>query len=410
MNVLPTWTPSCPAPSYSQKPYGDEQSLGYSPRTRAIHILPDGRFFKKSRGASVLLYNQTEGCQLPTFGPHAPLVAGEVTIPSSRDRIISVTLKIKGDMHVLIMGGAKCIHTLDLSYPLWTRKDVSDSCPESLSFATVIPNTYTENDETYLLPPTFHAPVESMLQAYVKTQYSLTLEIVRTVHSKLEFLRRKTSLSVPFKYEIRDRPRHSYICAPPTSILKSVPEEWDTVSTTIGTKPETDLSPIECQLVLPSTRTFGLSDPIPFHLELFGRPESLRTFFGTDATTSSKGSTMVKSPLRLSLIRLVSVTLGELRGSRSVVLGEAELKALPPSLYHTAQEASDQREVSLEWEGELRAKDTEVGGFHSGAVSVRDFIMLSFTPWSYETSPLVRDQHFYPIRLVTDSLGPTTLE
>lgn len=88
--VLPSYSPSAAPPEYSPQPSGEDRSLDHNPRFVSQTL--NGSFVKKSRQLSLVLKDQDEAAQLPTYGRNA-LISGEVTLQDTRD-VHSVVLKV----------------------------------------------------------------------------------------------------------------------------------------------------------------------------------------------------------------------------------------------------------------------------------------------------------------------------
>jgi len=184
------------------------------------------------------------------------------------------------------------------------------------------------------------------------------------------------------------------------STIKPFPEEWRQLVATMQTRSKSGVDPIECHLFIPSVQVYGVSDTIPFHVQLTGPLSSLLAFLPSysDAISSSVN----KPIIRVFLLRQILVEVRGEKGWRNCELGDGKLRALPPVAAGLTKAGDDQ---SLDWEGELRCKeDITVGGFNiGGKLMVKDFIVLATKPPRPETSPLLEFQYAHPIRLVTDS-------
>jgi hypothetical protein len=80
------------------------------------------------------------------------------------------------------------VTTLDKTETLYNRDDAIEKCSDRISFATLIPTTYTDQTQQreVNLPPTFETPKAAILRAHVKSQYAMTVIINTT--QKLNFL------------------------------------------------------------------------------------------------------------------------------------------------------------------------------------------------------------------------------
>lgn len=122
------------------------------------------------------------------------------------------------------------------------------------------------------------------------------------------------------------------------------------------------------QLFIPAVRIYALSDNIPVYLQLKARVSSLRAFLHTPPPSASffrRAKTPPPPPKAPSIRVYLSrqVTLNFERGhhfSKSVELGEATLRSIPPDADLAMQ--ADDGFASLEFEGEVRCTADETVG------------------------------------------------
>jgi hypothetical protein len=178
------------------------------------------------------------------------------------------------------------------------------------------------------------------------------------------------------------------------STIKPSPEEWRQVVSTMRTRPNSRVKPIEChvngtlkssighaltiaiiKLFIPSSQIYGVSDAIPFHVQLAGPLSSLLAFLPSysDATSSLPPE---QSVIRVFLLRQVLVEVRGQKGWRNCELGDGKLRALPPA---AANATTKNDEEVLDWEGEVRCReDITVGGFNIGKLVVKVGFLISF--------------------------------
>ncbi|KAG6887507.1 hypothetical protein C0995_014739 [Termitomyces sp. Mi166 len=102
--------------------------------------------------------------------------------------------------------------------------------------------------------------------------------------------------------------------------------------------------------------------------------------------------------IEVSLIRQSRIGTGVKEMFDNASIGKGEIWELPPGICKSS-------DIILDWEGELKP-DVTVGGFATGNVSVRDFVVLALEPPlvdKNEISPFLPLRMTVPIRLVTDS-------
>lgn len=175
------------------------------------------------------------------------------------------------------------------------------------------------------------------------------------------------------------------------------------------------------QFLIPAAQTYSLTDTIPFHLQLCAPVRSLRELL-CNHSNSSTSDFHEKRIIRVFLARHILIEVNGKQSWRNTSVGEGKLWPVAPN--HTAEHAqpSDDAEVTVDWEGEVRCRDdVKTGSFNVGSLVVKvsaepdlmscveidsgeqDFIVLSLTPTNARTCPFIALHHAHPIRLVTDS-------
>lgn len=180
----------------------------------------------------------------------------------------------------------------------------------------------------------------------------------------------------------------------------SMPSAWHAVKSTVQPRFKSGLQPIQCHFYVPSTRTFGMSAPIPFHVRLTGPSASLRALYaqGSEPTASAGTSTDI---VRVQLERHIHFNShGEQAVRKQVQIGEGAVHALPPR----SPGPDGAGEDMLEWEGHVRCTgDVGVGGFVVGdALLIKNYMVLSVYPPAAGSSPLLGMQSMQYILLVDD--------
>jgi hypothetical protein len=198
------------------------------------------------------------------------------------------------------------------------------------------------------------------------------------------------------------------------STVKSLPEEWFQITTTICPKAISDIEPIDCHLFIPVVQTFALTDTIPFHLQLIAPSKSLQAFLYPTIPTHTKlkrsksivAESTAPPTVRVFLERQVTIVLKGHQLMRKFTIGEGNLRSLPPSASPPSMLHSQNLGhglSTLDYEGEVHPNpDLTVGQFGISRLQVRDFIAINLAPPNPYTSPLSFLQHSHPIRLVTD--------
>ncbi|KAI0688375.1 hypothetical protein BC835DRAFT_1284717 [Cytidiella melzeri] len=221
------------------------------------------------------------------------------------------------------------------------------------------------------------------------------------------------TLAIPINYRPRSRPYLPIADSllPFFSTLKTAPEEWYQVSSSVPHKDKTQ-SPMDCHLFIPRAQIYALTDTIPFHLQLRASTGSLRLFLGMAPDShrpTSETRQRPRSPVvRVYLLRDIVVKVKGVSANKHVVLGEGTLSPVeyPPawSPYCSSNATQDTEEMyALDWEGELSCNDdVTVPSFVSGDLQVRDYIVVHLRPADVKLAAHIEHRHSHTIRFVTD--------
>ncbi|KDQ25454.1 hypothetical protein PLEOSDRAFT_1019990, partial [Pleurotus ostreatus PC15] len=430
ISPLPEYSPSSPAPEYSDELLLGEERLEHTPRPDRLRPTPTGVFVKKAGRTSIVLNEQEDGVRVPSYGRHA-VVSGAICLENP-SIVEEVTVKLDGRMDLTISeGGSKSHKLVNETYTLWSRKDATAEqpiCPYSVPFSLLIPSTYEEGDKTRPLPPSFDTAFPGVPGLFAKCIYTLVVTIVKIRHRKMTWLTKNKTISIRLHYHPRTRPHRPNVSSPCLfSSLKVAPEEWQQATAQMQPRPSSSLTPIDCHLMVPAAQIFGLEEAIPFHIQLTGTIASLRAFLpqstevyplspidttstvDTSATllrlsrSSSYTPPSPKPVIRVFLLRQISVQVRGQKAWRNCTLGEGKIWPLPPPAGSMDCLVPEREEANLDWEGEVRCnRNTMVGGFNAGQLAVKDFIVLALTPPDPHSSPLLEFQYAHPIRFVTD--------
>ena len=218
---------------------------------------------------------------------------------------------------------------------------------------------------------------------------------------------------VPFVYQPRTRPPQPVLSSPFPflSTVKSLPEEWFQITSTMSSKSISKMEPIDChvspsqsvvpqildlkrriQLFIPVVQTFALSDTIPFYLQLIAPPESLQAFMYPTIPAHAKlkrsksvaSESAAQPTVRVYLQRQVTIFLKGNQLTRKFSTGEGNLRPLPPRASPPSILRSQPLEhglSTLDYEGEVRPNpNTAVGQFGMSRLQVRvwRFILIDW--------------------------------
>ncbi|PPR00426.1 hypothetical protein CVT24_004487 [Panaeolus cyanescens] len=410
-------------PSYSFELAYGEQSLGHTPRSRSSRPPPTSTFIRNAGKTTIILNEQEEGVSNPTYGRHG-LVHGAVVLEQPHT-VIRVVMKIEGKLDILTSErGGETVKMLSESYTLFCNSTSQEACHGQLAFSAMLPTHFKHGDQEFPLPPSYHNHLEGISTLMVRSLYNVHFIITRIRHKKLEMFPKTKHIYVPFQYVPRTRAHRPIIPRPCFfSSVKTSPEEWYQAVTTLKARPNAKIKPVTCHLFIPAGRVYGLTDTIPFHIQLSGSICTLSdlfsastldrvTSFDSQNTVVSNKASSTKPLLRVYILRQISIATKGESIWRNIVLREGTINPLPPHLSNCCTSTESCRDGHVDWEGELKpgeADDITCGGFNAANVQAKDFIALALSPPNLKPSPLLELQMTIPIRLVTDSWGDLTL-
>lgn len=404
-------------PAYSFEPCSGEQRLELTPRHG--HTPLTGSIIKRFAMLSLVLPEQEDGAQIPSYGRNG--VIDGVFCFDDPSRIIKVMIKLHGKAETTTTESGtntKCL--LNDQYTLWQKNNMDEpSCPNQLNFACALPSTYSEGNGAKPLPPSFHFAIPGFS---IKIHYCILVQITLKRRSKLDFSSSVKEYPVLFKYWPRSRPNRPFEATPCFLFsVKTLPEEWHQTISSLKTRSnEVARETLHCHFFVPSIRIFGLSDTIPFHVQLNGPISSLRDFFPPDVlqrVTSADSSLSAPSvrpkssgrrsegkqhSVRAQLLQQIVVMVDSCKVVKNSTVGEGVVHPLPPSLYR--DRCLGTMEETLDWEGFVKCNDdVKVGSFSTGLIQVQHFLSLSLTPLDVRRSPFQVLNIHVPVKLVTDS-------
>jgi len=386
-----------PIPDYSSSPLEGEETVLFTPRGSSPSAAPEN-ITKTCSFLTLILKDQSTTAGFPTYGTGST-VYGEIGLKSSAS-VLSVEVKLKGRLYTSISGsGSGTITVVAERVLLWSQD--STCCPSVLPFAIRFPRTFTHDGCTRPIPPSF-------TQSFVAEQYYPPPPVsVRcsywfkvTIHHggrKMAFWKPSRSYSLQLNYLPRSRPQRpiSHLDSFLTT-FKHIPEDWLQIESIMRVRAgKVDVNPVSCRFFIPSVGAFGLSDSIPFHIQLSSSLASLRLLLPNE-NSESKRSRLI----RVFITRQTMVEAHTRKCWKSVTLGEGTLRPVAPPA--DAPFTSDAGEVNVDWEGEVcYEKKVLHGGFNIGTVIVKDYIVFALLPPNPRTCPLLEHQSYHPIRLVT---------
>ncbi|KAF5374580.1 hypothetical protein D9757_010168 [Collybiopsis confluens] len=419
----PPYTFDVSIPEYSSEPRADEARLEYQPGSmwpREYDLRrPTGLFVHRQDGVTVILNYQEDNITVPVYRRNSS-IEGSIILEKP-EPITKVTLKLSGIIEVASPGtGWVQVKCLDQTHALFranedspdetsswasSQTSLSRNVPNSgpFQFSCALPTTFRHDGRDYPLPPSYYVLLPGNGQAYyVKCTYNFTALVSKGRSRRTAFLpgKAKKVNTFGFEYSPRQRPPRGVIDRSLLASIKISPEEWRRYSYQII--PRTNkhgLEPLMCQFFLPSLGVYGVTDSIPFHVQILG-PRASLSILQLDN----------KPLIRVHLTRQITVEHNTRNNTVNLSLGEASLRALPPveGVLSLNLSETGQNQENINWDGKVGfrlEREKLVQAFNAGVVYIRDFIILELSKGYTNLFQLFRHGHF--VRLVSDSAGPT---
>ncbi|KAH7877993.1 hypothetical protein F5879DRAFT_997125 [Lentinula edodes] len=454
-NPLPDYSASAPPPGYSAQVTDGEELLA------ATHTpLSSRRTGSYSRswdhgiGIRVVLHelNEDVGSQMPVYHQRG-LICGTIYQENPRNTL-QVFLKIEGKLKLSVFGNnphTSTIKVVDECYELWSKSRSqagTSTIPNEIAFSSVLPTTFRDGDRDVSVPPSHEISLPGLPGLYSQCTYAVKILLV----TRSPLWNKTKTFTIPFKYRPRSRPpvpllTHDGIrpgCPIFHATIKRAPEVWFETLSILRCKPASGLAPVEVQLFMPSGRTFGLADEIPFHIQLTGTASSIQTLYRLLSPLSASSEFRALTPtltnqstrdsinskysvkenddrnfvfFSVTLIRQVCVEVKDQAVWKSFSIGKGIIHPIPPP-FELAVLADDaflpphsadhtEKIVNLDAAGEIQCQpDVDIGHFNGGKVQVKDFLVLQIAP--FKKSDNARSPFFplkmpVPVFIVTDS-------
>ncbi|KAJ3865562.1 hypothetical protein EV359DRAFT_80395 [Lentinula novae-zelandiae] len=173
---------------------------------------------------------------------------------------------------------------------------------------------------------------------------------------------------------------------------------------------------------MPSGRTFGIADEIPFHVQLTGTASSIQTLYTLLSPPSVPSKFRALTPTLTNQSARDSINLVKENDERNFVffsvtlirqvcvdVKDQALAVLADDAFLPPHSQVDHTEkiVNLDAAGEIQCQpDVDIGHFNGGKVQVKDFLVLQIAP--FKKSDNARSPFFplkmpVPVFIVTDS-------
>ncbi|KAJ7354626.1 hypothetical protein DFH08DRAFT_691450 [Mycena albidolilacea] len=383
MVVLPPYSSSAPAPTYSTSPRPDEYLLQRTPFSG--HSRPTGTFVRNKHGMTVVLNGQKENTLCPSFGRDGVL-SGTLFIDSP-ETVTAVNIKLEGFIECSLTQGYSRSEVVDQTGSLYAKDGPHRKCPGAIPFARRFPSTFDNHGIHYALPPSCDITLPA--SKFLRCTYSL---IINIVYRSARFLSKEKSLLIELEYRHRTRPSRPRIAERSLrSTIKMCPEEWLQLPVALTAA----LDPRPPGLFVPSLGVFGISETVPFHLQLSGPTRCLRDLFVTPPYSVQQ---KYSSVLRVSLLRQIAVDESHIGQKINTILEECSLRPLPPGIFGVHSSTSDD---VLNWEGEINLQDIDTPSFDIGTIKVMYLIAVELCP--PKSSPIQRAHFGFPMKITTDT-------
>ncbi|KAJ7028498.1 hypothetical protein C8F04DRAFT_963824, partial [Mycena alexandri] len=395
---LPSYSASAPSPGYSTAPGLGEHVLQHTPlANRHSRPTETSTFIRHEQSMTVVLNGQKENTLRPSFGREAALT-GTLLLESHETAMI-VTLKFEGVLESLSPShGYSSTKVVDQVCSLYARKNAGPQmhCPAVVPFSCRFPRTFKSNGVHHPIPPSCDIKLPG---GFVTCTYSLTFTVNTHVHPETrQYLTGRPSLSLELEFRPRTRPSRPRIPEPSLfSTIKTCPEEWLQLPVALTPAHDSRAPDIHCDLFVPSVGVFGVSEVVPFHLQLSGPTRSLRNLL------ANLGPRSPSPIIRVYLLRQIAVEIkGQGPTKINTILADGLLRPLPPAVFglHASMHTST-LEDALNWEGEIQLPDIATPTFEVGTLRVMYLIAVELSP--PETSSIKRAHYGYPIKLTTDT-------
>ncbi|PFH53372.1 hypothetical protein AMATHDRAFT_55290 [Amanita thiersii Skay4041] len=394
------------APDYTVEPQDDELRLALADRLRQR---PTGTFVKASRGGDVrLVLDAQDSAALPVYGA-AGKVEGRLELAKT-EGVTNVELKIEGRLHLreIAEGGTSSIKMSLGTALLWVRDpNASHSiCPSFLNFVLNLPPTFTHEEKTYPLPPTFSvklsglpgfiATIEYHLSATINKPHAVPPLVPIVKSSLLGISIGTTTITTPFIYYPRTRPAAPIPVPliPTTEGFVEAPE-WRVCESAVVPK-VAGVQEIRTRLYLPASRIFCVKQPIPFHLVLQSSAKSLAAFLPCVPYPTLMNT---KQATRLQLMRQSTVDVRS--GFTSTTKTDMwRVDCIGEGVFRLIADGT----TTILFSGEVKIDSSvKVPGFRAAGLSVKDCVLLTVEPPDPHRSPFNHLRQIIPVRLTTDS-------
>ncbi|KAH8834541.1 hypothetical protein DL96DRAFT_1757289 [Flagelloscypha sp. PMI_526] len=364
-----------------------------------------GVFTSASKEIVLKLHKQrtNKETDVPAYGRGATIV-GETFLLFGRGKGIKagsvrqITLKLVAFLNLELFDGFPSRKTfLEKETVLWAKTKESKHPPDAISFEMPFP---TDEGEGMVLPPSYITPFGDISSLQAKIIYRLEV-IVKT---KVLGVTSSVSLQQDVNYYPRSAPPQALV-----SDYKAFDPSGNWVETkrivNIKLDAEPSIGPLRCSFWIPASRVFGITQTIPFHVQLVGKRPAIDEFldlFKEEQEMKEEKRLRTKEKLwklKVEIIRKITVQPQPDNPDADEVSREAPLGS---ALVHPLKSVEGEHGVwTLDMGGELEVyKRFKTPAIQIGGLTEKDFIILQIQP---ANENLIGRRVAFPIQLVTDT-------
>ncbi|KAJ2917547.1 hypothetical protein MD484_g2889, partial [Candolleomyces efflorescens] len=275
-HTLPPYTPSPPAPSYSDQPSCGETSLQHAPGSRFRQRNLASTYVKEFKKAKIVLRGQEANVQTPWYG-RDEVISGFVAF-EKRCRVSQVDILVEGKLNVTMNDGvSKVTNLVNASSTLWKKSSSppgsqADWCPEQVEFAFTLPESYESGDKTYPLPPSFQEYDLGGSFLSIRSSYRIRVSVTKPPKNRFSF-EKTEHLFLSFDYLPRSRSSDPTTTLPGcVANIKQLPNEWWQVTSAVPVEGQPHLEPVFANF---AGYSFDYDSALVAYYPIFKKPEVL---------------------------------------------------------------------------------------------------------------------------------------
>ena len=406
---LPSYRPASSlngAPTYSFEPREQERRLAMGGRRIAY---TGGIFSKQSRNKNTSLHLTARGDSdtLPTYGAGSHL-NGFVQVLKG-DGITGVEVKLEGSLKLreIAAGGHATVRLCSSTRTLWKKeRETHQMCPERLDFSLPFPESFLHDEVSYPLPPTYTVKLSGIPGFTADIEYNVNVLVSSEAsgpalkNKALDLIAGTSNVTAPILYYPRSLPPSPLPSRLSTDAFGFITRnEWTCIESTISAK--ADLHDIKVKLYIPASRTFSMSEPIPFHLLLCSSAPSLAAFLPMSPALNTLGR---PKAMRLQAMRQAAVDVKNVLSpnNRSAKREIWRIDSIGEATFTLIADAPSW----IAYSGEIPLNESiKTPGFRAAGLAVKDCLLLTLNPPDLTKCPFGDLRQVVGVRLTTDGYG-----